>query len=272
MSRFLLSLLLMLALLAAPHRATAGALPVVDTVAIATAKTNFIKQTADTLRMINNGIQQIRILTDTLNQGAQMLIMMGDPRRLIDSLVMTGLFEGLEVVGLKEDFTALLQIAGTTANIMNNARGLYTSLNRFPQLGQAIQNRIQSFRHLNLVDAMAESFFRNAATSTQSRMTAIRQEIQTTARDLNRATTQTDIAKQSAKLQAAVGQAQVAFAQHQAQALGVLVQHTQNQNRAQIEAEALALVQQEAEQQDARAMVRGLSGVASTSFSNAFKP
>jgi len=200
---------------------------------------NTAQEIAQFIQMINNQVQQIRALTDQLNEFKRYEALFGNPKAILIATA-TPLLNDLRRSELGASLNAIIKAADGADALVYNANGLYHSIGetfKTPE-GKTVARSPTEYRQFAVINE-ATANFQTVSTNSAARRVALKGQIATTVEALRRAGTDAEVQKLSAVLTGLSADLQ-STEQETSEALATaLVQDIENRNDERKQARAL---------------------------------
>jgi hypothetical protein len=177
---------------------------VYDPISHNTQIANFAKELSQWAQNFSNQMSQINQLVTQVRQYAQMIRMIGDPQQLVGALGMTQLGQSLGLYQIAQGYGSMMQAVNGAKALTDNAGGLYNDVLATPQ---GFNRNLDNYRVYQFQNDLRNTY-QTSATNYTPAAQAIKDQIAQTQQQLDQATTTSQIAKLTAKMNALIAQQQ----------------------------------------------------------------
>ena len=199
--------------------------------------------TAETLAQWAQSIAQLKIQVSQFNQ--QIAIQgdlrnwTGNPSAVAVNVSLSNLGTGNLTQVYGQTQATIVNVPNSLASLDNTASGTYRTLQDTDLNGNAVQHDSLTYRRYSVLDAQQQNY-QQVVTSTNARQQQLQQDLASTLVDLKDASTDAEVQKQSAKVNALNGQLAALGATRRDQADQVAAQKAANDSRREEEINAAA--------------------------------
>jgi len=214
-------------------------IPVFDAASLAQQQIS----SAETIAKWVESIAQLRTQVDQLNQ---QISIQGDLRSWVGNPSAISGNINLNVLGVASlgvtygrDQTSVVNVPDSLASLANTSTGIYRPLQDTDLDGNAVQHDQLSYRRYTVLDAQQQNY-QQVVTDTNARQQQLQQDLASTLVALKNASTQAEVEKQTAKINALNGQLAALGTARGDQASQVMAQKAANDSRREEEEMAAA--------------------------------
>jgi hypothetical protein len=199
--------------------------------------------TAETLAQWAQSIAQLKIQVSQFNQ--QIAIQgdlrnwTGNPSAVAVNVSLSNFGTGNLTQVYGQSQAAIVNVPNSLASLDNTSSGAYRALQDTDLNGNAVQHDSMTYRRYSVLDAQQQNY-QQVVTSTNSRQQQLQQDLASTLIALKDASTEAEVQKQSAKVNALNGQLAALGATRRDQADQVAAQKAANDSRREEEINAAA--------------------------------